>query len=750
MTSFTPVSTNPVSVAKTATGVTIVQPTLSVSATFAAPTVAGGGSTNQPVLSVTATFAAPTITGGASVTQPTLSATATFPAPDIEAGAVLQPTLNVTATFGAPSVLTNSITHPTLSVAATFPDQPPAAGAKVDQPTLTTTVSFTAPTIAGGGSVIQPSLNATTIFTAPSIFAGANISQPSLSVTATFPTQAAATGVKLQQPTLNVTATFPAPSVFIIFLVTAEPFRTYLVEFDHHDGNGIQTTRLTTGYGYRSASTDTPALAQYDPRISDAGSFGVTAFEPGRTVGRASINLGEMAAVNADGHFDSIITDGFDGRDLRIIRMPDERSPLTQGTRLATLTMAQAEVSTEQFRIRLRDRLGLLDTDIQDNTYAGTTTSGTAGGAEGDSQLEDRIKPLVFGRVLNVTPPPADRFNLIYQTSDSDVQDITAVYDKGVELIDPNTNQGSLTDLEDATVQPARFQTAHSIGLLKLGSPADGQITADVVEGATASDRTAAQVAKRILLDQTDLTTDDLEDSTFTDLDSKNSSEVGIFIGRQQPVIQAISEVLSSVGAFLTAKRDGKFAVYRLELPSVAEIPVVTYDENLIFEREDLERIPTGDEGGGVPAWKVTLKYKRNWTTQESDQLAGRAQACLGEDRKQFLRTEFQEAVKKDATVKNKHKRPSELTFDTLLLNRTAANAEAQRRLDIYKVLRERYQLRVKAAFFDGVDLNDTVKLKFDRLGLSGNGKLFKVIGYTYDFNDDVVDLDLWGGVTPN
>ena len=750
MASFKPLSSGPLSSADTGSGATVNQPPLAASVLLAAATIVGGAFVGQPAQLATANLAVPSVSAGGSVEQSALNTKALLPDPTVNPGTISdQPKITVSADFADPSILAGAnADSPAITATAAFNEQIAATSAIVGQGSLLTQASFTAPLIANGDSVSQTPLSLTATFSDPSVIGGANVAQTVLPVVATLPDQVPVTAASVQQPTFRVTTNLPEPAMFVLNPALAQPFRTYLVEFDHHDGNVLQTTRLTSGYGYRSASSDTPALAAYDPRLQDAGTFQVTAFEPGKTVGRATIDLGEISMVNVDGEFDGIIDDAFDGRDVRIIQMPNEDDPLDQGVRLATLTMQQTQVSTKSLTLRLRNRLGLLDTDIQDNTFAGTTTSGTAGNAEGDSQLRDRIKPLVFGRVFNITPPPADRFNLIYQASDVAVNDITAVYDKGIELLDPDTNQSTLTDLKDATVQSARFQTTHSIGMFKLGAPADGQITADVAEGSTASDRTAAQVTRRILLNQTDLTTSDLDDTTFSDLDAKNSAEVGIFIGRQRRVIDVVSDVLSSVGAFLTAKRNGQFAVYRLDLPGPDDTPVQTYDEHLIFERDDLERVPTGDEGRGIPAWKINLNYKRNWTVQGSDQLAGRAQSCLGEDRKQFLRTEFQEIVKTDPSVKNKHKRPAELTFNTLLTNRTAAEAEAQRRLDIFSRLRERYQFRVKADFFDGVDLNDTIQIKFPRFGLD-DGKLFKVIGYTYDFEQDVVSLDVWGGVEP-
>lgn len=528
--------------------------------------------------------------------------------------------------------------------------------------------------------------------------------------------------------------------------VRAVDQRIYLIEFDHHDGNGVLTTYLTDADWYRSATTDSPASQFYEPRIITPGNFEVTAFEPGRTFGNATVSQGDMIAQNMDGFFDGQLNHGHDGRDFKILRVGDREEKRANAKRMFTGTMQQAVGDTAEFRVILRDKLEILRDDIQDTVYAGTTTDGTKKNAEGDEELEDQIKPLLYGNTPNVPALNADRFNLVRQVSENEVHDITAVYDKAVPLRDPDINWGTLSDLYNASIQSARFHTAHSLGLFRLGAQPAGTITADVLEGSTASDRTAAQVAKRILKDQGGLTDSDLIDSSFTNLDNKNSSEVGIYIGEQTTVLRAVSDVLKSIGAFITVTQLGKFAVYRLELPTGSDPVAGEFNEDLLLRDDDLERLPTGDQGNGVPAWKVTLRYNRNWTVQREDALAGFAQDCISDQRKEFLTREWREVVKKNSSVKTQFKKAPSLTFDTLLVNRGAAETEAQRRLDIYEKKRERYRFTVKAAFAEDIRMNDTIKLTFNRFGLS-NGKLFKVIGIAYDYQRDAFTIDAWGGV---
>ena len=87
-----------------------------------------------------------------------------------------------------------------------------------------------------------------------------------------------------------------------------------------------------------------------------------------------------------------------------------------------------------------------------------------------------------------------------------------------------------------------------------------------------------------------------------------------------------------------------------------------------------------------------------------------------------------------------------EIEFESLLVNASDAAAEASRRLAIYKVRRDMYEVtvRVDAALASVLDLGKTVTLQVNRYGLSA-GKKFLITSIRTDLRGYLFDLTLWG-----
>lgn len=97
------------------------------------------------------------------------------------------------------------------------------------------------------------------------------------------------------------------------------------------------------------------------------------------------------------------------------------------------------------------------------------------------TELRGQLKPLVFGRALNVEPTLVDPSRLTYCAHHGRVDDIEAVRDGGVEL----RNMGDYPDW-DALNEGAEglprgtYATCLAEGLLRLGWPPHRRLTVDV------------------------------------------------------------------------------------------------------------------------------------------------------------------------------------------------------------------------------------------------------------------------------
>jgi hypothetical protein len=499
----------------------------------------------------------------------------------------------------------------------------------------------------------------------------------------------------------------------------------WLVEITDYDGGEVVRRYATEGYVTKPL--DTPASTHYAPHVQIPANYSRRVRGEG---GRADVGGGEVVLANPDGALDGLF-DAVDGRSLRVLTVAPGAAYST-ATLVLKATMEQAEYTWQRVRIRLRDRVAeLADKQVQTTKYAGTTTSGTVKDAEGRPEdIKGQPKPLVFGKAYSVPAVPADVFNKVYQVHDGAVSAISSVttYDQGVLL----TNAGDVATLADvyaATIASGEYKTCLAEGYFRLGGSSSGIVTADVVQGATAGDRTAAQIMLQ-LAELGRIT--DVDTAAFTALDTTNSAELGLWIAGERDIASVMDEVAQSVGAWWGFDRTGNLTCGRLEAPPGS--PAATYTTVEILDRgQRLERI-----AGEIPAYRVVLKYRRNWQPLDGSEVAG---SVTDEDRA-ALAQEYRTVVATDATVQTTHLLAREIERETLLVDATAAQTEADRLLALYKVRRDRYRVPVTASYATGRDLGDEVQIKVPRFGLTAGGNAI-VLGITENAEKKVTDLEV-------
>jgi hypothetical protein len=344
------------------------------------------------------------------------------------------------------------------------------------------------------------------------------------------------------------------------------------------------------------------------------------------------------------------------------------------------------------------------------------------------------LKPYIFGSVSNILPKVVNKFDLIYQVSVNQPSSLT-VYDGGLAL-SSSGNFTTLAGLMAATIPAGTYATCLALGLFRLGALPAFEITADVVEGATLAVRSAARVAQRILAL---LSVSNIDTASFDALHTFNSAEVGIFIDTDLSALELVGQVLGSIGGAIFPTATGTFRVAAISAPSGTPARTFTMREQIGDGSFVLAKGPT-NEGDGVPAWSVVINWGRVWQTQASGQLAG----SVDLSRQTYLQTSQRQSAAQDASVKTAHPLASELVIDTLLTTQSAAEAEAARRLAMYKVRRDYLILTVEDEFAEDIELGDVVEVDFPRFGFDG-GKLFKVVGRADDFTQRHTELTLWG-----
>lgn len=448
--------------------------------------------------------------------------------------------------------------------------------------------------------------------------------------------------------------------------------------------------------------------AHYMARLKGSGSLSRELFSGMRSFGASAVNAGEVTLSNADGELDYLAGWGFDGRDITIYEgVPGQ--PFSNFTIALKATMSQAEFSYSKKQparlvLRIRDFQYKLNLPIQNNLYAGTNVA-TVGDEGTEDDIAGRPKPLAFGIVRNIRPAPCNSLAHRYQVHDGAGTVMLSCFDNGVLITRNDTNP-----------QPGEYSFDANTGILTLGGPPAGEVTCEL-SGATSAGFTVASIIKYILTEHLSMSADDLVEESFTDLDTANSSAVGIYIDAETTVAQVLDQLCASIGAYWTFTRAGLFRVGRIEAPALPE--------RWSFGRRDIVEITRMARQDALPPYRVSLRYCRNWTVQNSDGLAGASPEAW----RTWVSLMYRTVDEESATVKDKHPLSRPMERDSLIDGVTDAQAECNRLLALYGEDRHTFSITVKATnALKAVELGDVVKLTLDRFSLN-DGVPFVVLG---------------------
>lgn len=128
-----------------------------------------------------------------------------------------------------------------------------------------------------------------------------------------------------------------------------------------------------------------------------------------------------------------------------------------------TLTVT-ASVDVEPFKAK-----------ILASTYAGT------GGIEGGSDIKGKAKPWAFGSPLSIEPILINSVDSVFQVSAyGNIKAVTALYERGSQFGASLGDYADYTALVAASIPAGRWATCLASGLIRLGAPPYGVITADL------------------------------------------------------------------------------------------------------------------------------------------------------------------------------------------------------------------------------------------------------------------------------
>ena len=368
--------------------------------------------------------------------------------------------------------------------------------------------------------------------------------------------------------------------------------KVFLVEIDFNPNNPNTDVLEVSNIGYNPPDL---GEAAYEPRLENAFNFTSKITQQNFFQSETSVGTGNIIILNGDGGLDSkIMNKTWDGKPITIKLGTKSFPSINDFGLIFNGIIDQITYDESKITVRLRDRYAKVQNNIQNNLYLGT------GGTEGPDTLKNKVKPLCYGRCLNISPILVDASTLTYQIHDGSIQAIETVYDRGNSVA---------------------FTPTLSNGTFTLSAQSTGAITCDV-QGSNVKEATeistipayAVQTADIIgrLLAKFGFTTADIDLISVNLVNNINTDGIGIYINQPRQLNQILDDLAFSIGAFWGFDRLGKFYIKLFNEPGTANI---SYDKKDLFS---LRREPTN-----IPLWKANLLYDKNWTIQDRGTLAG-------------------------------------------------------------------------------------------------------------------------------
>lgn len=468
----------------------------------------------------------------------------------------------------------------------------------------------------------------------------------------------------------------------------------FLVEVNVRAG-GAEVTRYLSNRPYVTGPAEVPANTAYLPYISGgvkaAERLALDGFDGPATSGSVSVATASFALANADGRLDGWLADVWANRQIRVF-VGDARWLRSQFYLLFDGIVADLDPTDRgELTLRMLDKLQRLNAPLSEAKL----TSG---------QNKDALIPQVLGECHNVEPLLVSEATHNYAVNPYQCERLIEVRDNGA---------------------PVSFTPQLANSQFTLNQSPAGQITASVQgdrQGGTYA-KDAAGIVQRLVTmfgkASERFTAADLDAANLMAFAAANPQTIGLYVKDRMNVLEACRQVAASVGAQILMSRAGLLRLVRLALPPAGQARVIGPAD---YKEGSLRPKARSTVRAGVK-----VGYCRNWTQQTN------LQTGIPEAHKTLYAQEWLVATASDSGVATQYRLHSDPEQeDTLLQIRAEAQAEADRRLALWKVPRHVYQMQCNASFLT-LELGEPVTVYNSRFGLAG-GKTGLVVGIESDW----------------
>jgi hypothetical protein len=501
------------------------------------------------------------------------------------------------------------------------------------------------------------------------------------------------------------------------------PFGTLAISQYGFQYYGGVTLICLSDAGFVTKPTDTLANKYFIGQVNNAFQFDVSVLSNDE-FGNSNQSYGSIVIQNGNGDLDRLVDYYWSSRRI-VVKAGAKWFRYQDFATIFDGAIDDFEGDDDQFTLTIKDNRSKADQQIVSGIYGGT------GGIDGGEDIANTYKPLAYGVCRNIEPILVDSVNLVYQFHDGSALGVDACRDRGVGL----TYGGDVPDIMVAVVAAGQYKTQLSGGFVRLGSTPAGRITLDVQgeNGNGGFVSKTGEIIERIVTTRLGLNPIEpeyIDGGSLNRMDAVLAGDVGIYINRNMTASDAITDLVSGVGAYWTFTRQGLLFAGTVSPPSLetTTITVNDIDEQGI----KLDRVTK-------PAWRISVGYAPAWTVQDESELA----SATTDDVRSFVSNEYRYLTNEDRGIRGKSKELVEKIFYTNIADQTNAQLLLNRLVSVYSEPRQVFQLTAYRTLFK-LYIGDQVKLIYNRFNLDG-GKVFMVSGISEDAETGATVFELWG-----
>ena len=269
--------------------------------------------------------------------------------------------------------------------------------------------------------------------------------------------------------------------------------------------------------------------------------------------------------------------------------------------RKAQTLLLAAEVDQKKFEL-----------DVTNLTYAGTT------GAEGGADFKNKVKPLVIGLARNVEPVLINVIDSVYQFSAyGPIEAVNNLYERGSDFGAPVADYADYAALVAATVEPGTWATCLAEGMVRLGAPAYGVITGDVLghEVAGATPRLTGAIIKELAA-IAGISAGDLETASLDAMDAAVPYNVNLVVTARTNFLDLARSLALPCNYQAGVSLTGKFFVAGVNPNAATSITLDAQGKALPQVTETSEKFVS------PPYFKTTMGAARSWRVHTFDEIA--------------------------------------------------------------------------------------------------------------------------------